>query len=97
MARYINAEPILKKIAAEINKSEKYTAYESALDDAYFYVNNAPVADVQEVKHGKWIDKGHFTLMCSCCEEYVARNVLYGYKLDYCPKCGAKMDGDQLK
>lgn len=43
-------------------------------------------ADVQEVKHGEWYVDSPFA--CSICDG------LNDYKDDYCPHCGAKMDGD---
>lgn len=104
MARYIDAEPILKKLAAEINKSGKYTAYESGLDDAYFYVNNAPTADVQEVNHGTWVCQGMrktkykvtFIYHCSRCFRVVTCELDEAPIADIYPycHCGAKMDGD---
>jgi len=55
-----------------------------------FEINAIPTADVQEVKHGYWIDTtaycGEFT--CSICEEMCVTN-----KYKYCPHCGAKMCG----
>ena len=52
-----------------------------------------PAADVQEVRHGKWIerripnDTGTLVFVCSVCsgkQEWVKRN--------FCPNCGAQMD-----
>ena len=49
-------------------------------------------ADVQEVRHGKWIPSIFGTIICSECKE---RITLFGSdtnKFYYCPNCGAKMD-----
>jgi Zn finger protein HypA/HybF involved in hydrogenase expression len=46
--------------------------------------------DAVEVVHGRWIDAREYCgdFMCSNC------NALYGTnKFNYCPNCGAKMDG----
>ncbi len=43
-------------------------------------------ADVVEVVHGEWDSNGDF-YNCSVCNNYA------GYDYDYCPYCGAKMDG----
>lgn len=43
-----------------------------------------PPADVQEVRHGKW-----FGTVCSACGESTSNY----YDCEYCPHCGAKMDG----
>ena len=53
--------------------------------------NYVPVADVQEVKHGHW-EIGYFhDRVCSCCAH--PSNDLSDYPYNYCPWCGAKMDG----
>ena len=54
-----------------------------------------PAADVVQVRHGRWIEHKHFnhdhyidsTYECSEC------NVEEPLTSDYCPDCGAKMDG----
>ena len=52
-------------------------------------------ADVVPVKHGKWIESANFDTgfwVCSKCgfvSEAIAAPKLY----NYCPNCGAKMDG----
>ena len=61
---------------------------------------NCPVADVVEVRHGQWIDMGGF-ISCSVCsatrmkefESYYGKAVRPYIRTDYCPSCGAKMDG----
>lgn len=56
-------------------------------------VGKLPTADVQEVKHGRWIQWRCYNT-CSCCNNYVNQ---YDDELDmqnfsFCPNCGAKMD-----
>ena len=56
-------------------------------------VSDAPAADVAPVVHGRWIDKkGGFWEMatCSMCGE---KYPCVGMVPNYCPNCGAKMDG----
>lgn len=48
----------------------------------------APTADVEEVRHGEWIE-GKILDNCSICGE----KGFPGWK--YCPNCGAKMDGER--
>ena len=52
-------------------------------------VDNAPTLDYAPVRHGEWIHLGFLTCKCSLCEttfhDLPAEN--------YCPNCGAKMDG----
>ena len=52
-----------------------------------------PTVDAVEVKHGRWIyEPVEFTykkdVKCSVCGRYVDEPE------NYCPNCGAKMDGD---
>jgi exosome complex RNA-binding protein Csl4 len=62
-------------------------------------LKDIPAADVVEVVRGKWIfdrlvstSGGTYGVRrCSRCEAYY-QDVGYGY--NYCPNCGAKMDGD---
>ena len=56
-------------------------------------IDNAPTVDAVEVVHGRWIDTPHaygfVTPRCSACLQFSK----YHEKYDYCPNCGAKMDG----
>ena len=51
-------------------------------------------ADVAPVRHGRWIEKEKYTFGimydCSLCENRILDN---GHSWNYCPHCGAKMDG----
>ena len=50
--------------------------------------HHIPTADVEEVKHGYW----KHNLYCSVCG-YLYDTGEYTNAKDFCPKCGAKMDG----
>lgn len=50
--------------------------------------NLIPVADVAPVRHGRRVDYGGFYCRCSQCEGTLP------VCSNYCPNCGAKMDGD---
>ena len=53
-----------------------------------------PAADVAPVRHGRWVEKEKYTFGimydCSLCENRILDN---GHHWNYCPNCGAKMDG----
>jgi hypothetical protein len=60
--------------------------------------------DIQPEKHGRWIcnEELYYNGMtkCSCCnEEYYTEDIqnLQGdlRTVNYCPNCGARMDGDK--
>lgn len=61
-------------------------------------INNAPAADVVEVRHGEWtlIGNGNgrpIHWKCSVCG-YETLDAVNG-DTDFCPNCGAKMDGER--
>lgn len=53
-------------------------------------------ADVAPVVHGRWIEQEKYTFGvmydCSICGDRILDN---GHPWNYCPKCGARMDGGQ--
>ena len=65
------------------------------LMDAIGEIERVPAVEAKPVRHGKWINAGHdaFTQYrrCSSCARLLANAPAY----DYCPRCGAKMDGDE--
>lgn len=74
-----------------------YLATEEALNNSAEYgkgllkeLEALKKADLQPVKHGKWIEDSILTTFytCSNCKSYRYN------KYDYCPNCGARMDGD---
>jgi hypothetical protein len=69
------------------------------LSDVRQAIAQTPTADVEEVKHGKWKikcdDYDCEYMMCSCCKEefYPVDEDTVDTTPNYCPNCGAKMDG----
>lgn len=55
-------------------------------------LKNVPAADVAEVKHGKWEKDGNGRTCSECEFKYYANGGLF----NYCPKCGARMDGEEV-
>ena len=52
-----------------------------------------PAADVAPVRHGRWVPtKAPFMNECEDCSVCGYRTV-WGHRYNYCPNCGAKMDG----
>ena len=60
-----------------------------------FDIENFPNADVAPVRHGQWISKNdhgyEWVFVCSNCD-YVD-GYPFNDRPNYCPNCGAKMDG----
>ena len=60
--------------------------------------------DVQPVKHGEWLEREQVadiqidewqSCRCSVCKKYHITPFLYYFNnYNYCPNCGAKMDGE---
>ena len=76
---------------------EREAAIESlhvALDSAINALRNAPSVDVAPVVHGRWIEQEKYTFGvmydCSICGDRILDT---GHSWNYCPNCGAKMDG----
>lgn len=82
-------------------RPETFSEYNSGWNDACDYIQKqldaVPAADVAPVKHGRWIDNGFngykWAFVCSRC------GYIDGYPFndrhDFCPNCGAKMDGGE--
>ena len=80
MARYIDADKLRQKIY-DYKISELLT--EIVLEE----IDEQPTADVEEVRHGKWIEEKHSEdVYCSSC-------LKIPFFQKYCGSCGAKMDG----
>ena len=60
----------------------------------YAVIDNAPAADVAQVRHGRWEWDTEDIYRCSnCAEKSHVKEVMGHPEWDYCPNCGAKMDG----
>ena len=51
-------------------------------------LNQCPTADVAPVRHGRWLHRKNGIAYCSECEIEAVED-----GTEYCPNCGAKMDG----
>ena len=58
-------------------------------------INQFPAVDTVEVRHGYWVPAMHIGDCCYSCSE--CQFLRDAYLLDignYCPNCGARMEGD---
>ena len=91
---YIDREALNEEILHGKNKPTIYDGAQ-AVEWIEVCIKNAPTADVQEVRHGKWIyvdgvlDWADYK--CSECG-YIEKFGDYTCFYNYCPHCGAKMD-----
>lgn len=93
MSRYIDADESLRMMQNSKEDKPSWGDWGTAHDCCIDCVNGTLTADVVEVKHGKWEFEvfnpdvlGQFR--CSVCG---LRNGIRA--TNYCPHCGAKMDG----
>ena len=73
-----------------------YPLYCLAINDCMNVLDEMPAADVAPVRHGCWVKEKSDVLIhwhCSVCEKCY---FLEEPNADYCPRCGAKMDGGDL-
>lgn len=89
MAEYIERAVAVKVVLRE-RKPTNSVAQNRMLSIIQRDLLTMPAADVTPVVHGRWIEEGSLIITCSECKR--------GYNLiakftNYCPNCGAKMDG----
>lgn len=87
MAEYIDRDDAL----SEIERREALMVGDKrvSVDAMKSFIKNRPAADVAPVVHGRKIEDGDIGCfwLCSLCGECLP------YGANYCPNCGAKMDG----
>lgn len=97
MTRYIDADKIKASIMQFVQDLGVFG--KSAVKMCIDTIDNASAADVAPVKRGKWMETewtgtcggDFYERLCSYCKEYAYIDV--DDKFDYCPYCGAKMEG----
>ena len=90
MAEFIKREAVIDLITRRYENPEICTQE----------INSIPAADVAPVVHGRWIHSRYedcseqFELVkCSQCNHEAYAMAIYVHDGNYCPNCGAKMDG----
>ena len=99
MSKYIDADKIISHLNDEIEGCEdcdvcfRPVTYGTRLGLEYSksLVETAETVGMQEVRHGKWEKRKECCCeyRCSVCEYELCRTT------NYCPNCGAKMDGER--
>ena len=111
MPRYIDADKILSHLNDEIEVCGDCDVYSQpvvygtrlGLEYSKSLVETAETADVQEIRHGHWIEKNldafrKVECSCSMCgwsgvENYDSYVDIHDF--EYCPYCGAMMDEEE--
>ena len=87
--RLVDVDYALKQLT--IGEEEGGKNFETDCEHVRDFLKVLPVIDAVPVRHGRWMDN----TFCSCCnwfEEDDKGNILMSF-YDFCPCCGAKMDG----
>ena len=100
MTEYIERKALVHHLENCIDEVNNTNGYTEDFKTCLRLVKNLPAADVEEVKHGKWIQEQikienmsivRYRNTCSECggkADFLLRELHYSY----CPHCGAKMD-----
>ena len=90
MAEYIDREQLgIGYADREVFENKGYAdGWNAAID----IINKAPVANVAEVKRGKWIADDDGIVICSECGE---EHDWDDFRPPYCDMCGARMNGER--
>lgn len=64
---------------------------ETTADEVERVLSYLPSVEPKQ-KHGKWIRLSNYLAQCSECKDYIDNAISCGY--NYCPNCGARMDGE---
>lgn len=86
MSKYIDVDELIRKI----NEHECYSC-DPEVSRICELINDAPILDVEPVRHGRWIK--HY----ECCDAFVCSECGTPSIVtqNYCCNCGAKMDGEE--
>ena len=96
MSEYIEREAVMRNL--------KHFAPEQLTPLIKSLIQKQPAEDVVEVRHGKWklkqyeggILDGEIYDECSICEyQRFFDDIRFKTAFNYCPNCGAKMDGKE--
>ena len=99
MSEYIKRENAEREVEDIRNANELFgdAAAIGTANQILSRLKHIRAADVVEVRNGYWKDgdepiipyEGHYDGNCSICGEWSE------YLTDYCPNCGARMDGEE--
>ena len=101
MVEYINREAIMKFPIRKdhCDKEHANGHFINGIESVLEYVENLPLADVAPVRHGRWEKQSGLYSRSECgmtCPYDVQADVIEYWACNFCPNCGAKMDGGSI-
>ena len=100
MADYMERETAIKAIEKADCAVIADDAESCKTDYLREIIKSVPAADVAPVVHGRWDDSGRYTfpgggtaVRCTNCGCALTESEYHLNNWNYCPVCGAKMDG----
>ena len=94
--RLIDADAVIDVIFKKCDEYDFEDDYCSGVMDglgkAIKLVDEQPV--VEPAMRGKWVESNAGVMSCSVCKHPAYRDLHSCELFDYCPYCGARMDGD---
>lgn len=95
MTEYIERKALVHHLENCIDEVNNTNGYTEDFKTCLRLVKNLPAADVEEVKHGKWVKSS--VIKCSVCGSCtdIQSDEAYEKFIEsycYCPVCGSKLD-----
>ena len=91
--RLIDKEKLLEKLSWLAKNEDQFR--QSVIGGVMHTIAVTPTVDAVEVVHGEWVvcgDGEYVPFMCSACGK--TTSWYHAQTANYCPNCGAKMDGE---
>ena len=100
MGKLIDTEELKAKIDEKESRRNEPAWYDG-LDTCREIIEDMPAVDAVPVVHARWRELKDGTEECTNClglcphEENYNGDIIFNFGCEYCPWCGAKMDGER--
>lgn len=97
MMRLVDADKVITSLTEICERRRNLPRFIEGVQRAIEMIKDATPVDAVKVEHGRWIsDEGDVLFHCSECETQISTSWDYDdLHWNYCPNCGAKMDGER--
>ena len=91
--KLIDADALLNRLNKVLTDSDMQFMWHAGFTACMRIVRHAPAID--PVKHGRWVVSEDGLMECSGCKWLFSYQPGLEQEWNYCPNCGARMDGDE--